>query len=390
MLACKKNKCRFPIAADISSPDLKPPANFKEVTQFWWILEGERVIPMRHWGELLIISANNDIADGRFDEGLEKYIATLQIAKHLRQQPTPLYLLMGISINLQGLNQINEYVVTGNSNDEYLQRLNNVVKSSEYDWQSDLHQILDREKLMFKSFMCAMFFQTNQEGEVRLNRDPRSTLRFQIGCIMVSDKSTWKPMNPDSYGQIKLTKAMSVLCRFFVPSTPQKTAVIIDDIYEQYYSMADTEYDWQEKWGKYSLKSVRFNFRCLLEMMSRICESNWPGIHDRYLHAVTKQRGSQLLIALRSYKNKTGQWPQTLEELKPRAPVELFVDTINNGSFVYRLTEENFMLYSKGRNNVDESCKHQGLTYIRPCCSLPLSIEFVEDRADDISIWPPE
>ena len=390
MLASKKNKCRFPIAGDISSPGLKPPADFKEVTQFWWSLEGERVIPMRHWGELLIISANNDIAEGRIDEGLEKYIATLQIAKHLCQQPTPKDLLVGIAVSWIGLNQINNYVVTGNANDEYLRRLNNVVKSSEYDWRSDLHQILDRERLMFQSLMCAIFYQTNPEGQVRINRDTRSALRSQFRCIMVSGKSTWKPINPDSYGQIKLTKAMSVLCRFFVPSSPQKTAVIIDDIHKQYYSMADPEYDWQEKWGKYSLKSLRLNFRCLLEVMSRICESNWPVIHDIYLRAVIEQRGSQLLIALRRYKNKIGRWPQTLQELKPHAPVELFIDPVNNGSFVYRLTEESFVLYSKGRNNVDESCKHQALTYIRPCCSLPLSIEFVEDRADDMVIWPPK
>jgi energy-coupling factor transporter transmembrane protein EcfT len=157
ILACKKNKCRFPIAGDISSPDLKPPANFKEVRKFWWFLWNKRLIPMRRWGELLIISANNDIAEGRIDEGLEKYIAALQIAKHLYQQPTPMDLLMGIAIHLRGLEQINEYIVKGHANDEYLQLLNNVVKSYEYDWRSDLHKVLDREKLMFKSIASGAY-----------------------------------------------------------------------------------------------------------------------------------------------------------------------------------------------------------------------------------------
>lgn len=183
---------------------------------------------------------------------------------------------------------------------------------------------------------------------------------------------------------------MSVLCWFFVPSTPQKTAVIINDIHKPYYSMADPEYDWQKEHGEFALKSVRLNFRCLLEMMSRIVEGNWPSIHDRYLQAVTEQKGSQLLIALRDYKNKTGRWPEKLEKIKPLVPAELFIEPINDDSFVYRLTEENFMLYSKGRNNIDENCEHDALTVMQPCCSLRLSTEFVQDRADDILIWPPK
>jgi len=122
MLACEKDKCRFPIAGDIGSPGLKPPADFEEVTGSWWYLPGKRNLPMIRWGKLLIIiSANNDIADGRIDEGLGKYIATLQMAKHLCQQPTPMDLQVGIAINLRGLEQINKYIVTGNATDEQLQ-----------------------------------------------------------------------------------------------------------------------------------------------------------------------------------------------------------------------------------------------------------------------------
>jgi len=284
-------------------------------------------------------------------------------------------LLVGIAINLRGLDQINKYVVTGDAKDEYLQLMNNVLKSSEYDWRSDLHQILDSEKLMFKSFMCAMFYQTNSEGRIRLNRDPRSTLRAQFKCILVSGKSTWRPMNPDSYGQIKLTKAMSVFCWLFVPSTPQKTTVIIDDIHQQYYSMADPEYDWQKEHDKFSLKSVRLNFRCLLEMMSRILEGNWPGIHDKYLRATAWKKASRLIIVLRRYKNRIGHWPESLEGIKSLASSEIFVDPINDGDFVYKLTEENFSLYSRGKNNIDE----RGERGIK---------EQDGTRVDDILFWP--
>ena len=76
-------------------------------------------------------------------------------------------------------------------------------------------------------------------------------------------------------------------------------------------------------------------------------------------------------MTLRRYKNKTGQWPQKLDDVKALTPAEIHVDPINGGSFVYKLTEENFTLYSKGKNNIDEGGKRDP-----------------ESGADDWLIWP--
>jgi hypothetical protein len=394
MLTCKKDKCRFPIAGDISTPGLKPPAGVEEVTEFWWSLQSKRLAPMRYWYELLVCSANNDIAEGRVDEGLEKYIATLQMAKHLYQQPTPMDLLVGIAINLHGLDQINKYIVTGNATNEQLQLLDNTLQSIEYEWRADLHQILDREKLMFKNFMCAMFYQTNPKGKVRLNRDPSSALSSQIH---VHYRPSGKPgssfirSKPGIYWCRKLAKAKAVLCWFFVPPTPQEAEMIIDDVHKQYYAMTGPEYDWQKEPKKFTLMTVRLNFRWLMEIMSGILENNWPTIHDRYLQATAWKRASQLIIALRRYKNKIGRWPKSLEEIRPLASAELFTDPINNSSFVYKLTEENFTLYSMGKNNIDEDGKRDdpgGSIRIRPGPSVPGKDKKVEP--DDILIWSPE
>jgi hypothetical protein len=64
---------------------------------------------------------------------------------------------------------------------------------------------------------------------------------------------------------------------------------------------------------------------------------------------------SRLIVTLRRYKNKHGRWPESLDSIKDRVPEEILVDPINGGSFVYKLTEENFTLYSKGKNNIDEA-----------------------------------
>ena len=96
------------------------------------------------------------------------------------------------------------------------------------------------------------------------------------------------------------------------------------------------------------------------------------------------------MIALRDYKIKNERWPENLNELIAANPHDLFIDPINNDAFIYRLAEENFMLYSKGRNNIDEHCNLDTLTELKQCFKLRLSEDFAEDIADDIFIWPPE
>jgi hypothetical protein len=88
-----------------------------------------------------------------------------------------------------------------------------------------------------------------------------------------------------------------------------------------------------------------------------------------------------LTIALRRYKNKTGHWPDSLDEVKPLAAEEIFVDPMNGDSFVYKLTDENFRLYSKGKNNIDEDGQYNSTWD-------PNSRQWKE-KEDDWPIWPP-
>lgn len=156
-----------------------------------------------------------------------------------------------------------------------------------------------------------------------------------------------------------------------MPSTPQKASEIIDAGYERLYAMAEPDFDWQKEPKKPSLCSIKLNLRYTIELGPCIMEPAFRRIHDLYLRNVANKRGSQITIPLRRYKNKHGHWPESLDDVKPFAPEEIFVDPINSGSFVYKLTEENFTLYSKGKNNIDENGKYK-------------------DGADDWLIWPPK
>ena len=88
------------------------------------------------------------------------------------------------------------------------------------------------------------------------------------------------------------------------------------------------------------------------------------------------------MVTLRRYKKQNGNWPESLDDIKSFAPAEIFVDPINNSNFVYKLTEENFSLYSKGKNNIDEDGQYNSKWD-------PNSFEHKVEE-DDWLIWPPK
>jgi hypothetical protein len=96
-------------------------------------------------------------------------------------------------------------------------------------------------------------------------------------------------------------------------------------------------------------------------------------IHDKHLQSTAAKQGSEITVALRHYKNEHSSWPGSLGDIRDLVAPETFIDPINGGSFEYRLTEDNFILYSKGKNGVDDGGKWDGYT-----------------GADDRLIWPPK
>jgi hypothetical protein len=342
--ACNKDLCRFPLKPDIM------------------ILDSHLDIlsSMRYWTYLLICAGNNDIAEGRVDKALEKYTMGLQIAKHLHQQPRTVDLLVGIAMETLAIKRIRQFIVTGSATEQNLNFIESAFDEIEHDWSSDLSQILNYEKLVLKNLYGKMFYEINAKGRIRVNQNQAAFMNKQMQRIGIKQKL--------NYWQIKVFKAMSALWWFYIPSTPQKVSKIIDERFEIYREDIKADFEQQKELLEFSAVTIRLNFRYLIDVMCKIMQPVYYKIHDKYTHI--DKRGSQLLVGLRRYKNHAGKWPSSLDEIKDLAPSEAFVDPINDMAFVYKLTEDGFRLYSKGKNNIDE----QG--------------EYKNDGPDDWSIWP--
>ncbi len=341
--ASKIKKCRFPIVA-----------NSMALGQHMKILA-----PMRQWGYLLIRAASNDLGEGRIDQAVEKNLAVLQMAKHQFQQPTMVDLLVGIAIEALALRQFNRFTVTGDATEERLSVIEEALAKTKHDWTSDLARILEGEKLLTKNILYSTAYEINPKGKIRLSRDPTAAMRRQFP----------EERPPLAYWQRKLIKASTVLSWFYIPSTPQKAAEFIDAVYERLHAMAEPDFDWKKEPQKFPMTRLRANYRYLTKHIADMSGKAFYRIHDLYLRVTTDKKGIRLIIALRRYKNRKGRWPESLDDIKSLAPAEIFVDPFNNGSFVYKLTDDSFILYSRGKNNIDEK-------------------GWYKDGADDWPIWP--
>jgi hypothetical protein len=130
----------------------------------------------------------------------------------------------------------------------------------------------------------------------------------------------------------------------------------VEKLYVKILPYAPPESGW---W--FRLKAWREKGRDQQEKIDRIKEI--------YTRLLADRHGNQILIALRRFRNKTGKWPENLDELKSFAQAEIFIDPQNKGPFVYKLTDDGFIMYSKGPNNIDEGGTDK-------------------NGADDRAIWP--
>lgn len=332
------------------------------------ILEVNKSSFLRKWAVLLSKAGNNDIAEGRTGEGIEKIYCIYQIGDHLCRQPLLINILSGIAIKFIAMGRFDKLAVTQDLDENQLNEIEEFIKNIKYDWQTDLPKVLGYEKLFMKNVLGSMIYETNSKGKIRLNRNPQKAARY-----LMPAESNELPKQP--YFAKKLLKAYTILGWFFVPSSPQKLSQIIDFENEKFYKMAEPDYDWSTKSNevKFSFWDFKLNYKYFIKLLSLILAPSYHSVHDLYLRSDSGQRGALLLIGLKRYENKNRCWPENLDDIKGFAKEESFIDPTNGQSFVYEHIDGDFVLYSKGRNGIDDG----GIGYSGD-----------EAKEDDVYIWP--
>ena len=225
--------------------------------------------PVKQLVFFLIRSGNNDVAENRIDQALEKYINCIRIGRHFSQQPLAIDFLAGLAMEGVSLQRIRYLLVYKNLSDEQIKTIETLLpypKLDEY-YKAVLNVEAIYNRMMLQQF--SLF----------------SRLIHKISYIGKDDPS--------------LKRLQEIFLRFAA---------------------------------------------------------------DRH--------GTQIVIALKRYKYKNGKWPEKLDEIKPYLSSEdIIIDPQNNGSFVYKLKDNSFILYSTGPNRIDENGK-------------------IKAPGDDWLIWP--
>ncbi|MGD0077798.1 MAG: hypothetical protein ABSB91_04115 [Sedimentisphaerales bacterium] len=370
--ATKIEKCSFPIASSF----------------FMYI---GHLPAIRQGAYLLIAIGNNDIAEGNTKEAVEKYLAAIRLGQHACQQPEYTYNLVGFACEALGLGAINNFVVLGDANEFYLDKLEQAVSAIRYDWNTDLPDFINLDKLRIKNTFGGSIYEVNLKGKTRISRDQyakiREELKKQLDEGTIDDPETRAELQKNiicpGYWQRILMKAYAIPSWFFVPTTPEKYSGIVDASFEKLYKMTDHDFDWSKEPNDVPIESLfqlKLNLRYFIELTSQMNEKMYFGLHGFYLQSSARQKGTLLIIGMRRYKNAHGHWPEKLEDINNLAPAEAFIDPVNCGPFVYRCTGDSFMLYSRGKNNIDEDGEHE----TKDIKNYP----YMETIKDDEMIWP--
>ena len=325
--ATQKRRCHFPINIQSHVTDK---------------MEIKRTFALKSWALLLARTANNDMAEGRTEKAIEKYLRALRLTNHLNQQPSIKYLKMSYMPQRQTLIALNRFLIDGEPTPEQFQLISDDVEGDLQDnWCSDFSRWYEIDVLFWKNAF-GYFYEVNPDGKIRFNRDPSPVMRnlFYSNCLgrFFRDK--------------KANKIYAIPAWFFLPSTPQKAAVPVEAVMDKYRPMTQPDFNWKQEPNEPELP-FELNYWYIVKSVI-IKENNteqfYHHYHDYYLEQLTLRRGTRLLVAIRQYKNEHGEWPLDLDSIKTAAPAEAFLDPVTGKPLQYENHGERFSLYGEKTN----------------------------------------
>jgi hypothetical protein len=344
MVASDINYCLFPLPATPPQSD----------DQF------ERLSLFLRWAGILARSANNDLANKKFDDAIKKQLAALKMAGHLYQQKTLLDMSKGLTIELMAVDNINRTIINRPLTEQQLDLIIQTLDLLKNDFENDWPHILDCNKLFVKNIV-GLLYHIDKQGNIRLTRNLAGDVGKYFGVA-----------RHYHYPNKKIAKAMVLAQWLVIPSSPQAAGKVVDRSFEKYDLLVRKKH--QSADGDKSDKHrQKLNFRHVIDRAAHEGTSYFYPMYNQSLRRISTANSTRIIIALKQYKNQNGSFPETLDSLSDYLAPDDMIDPISEDAFVYRSLGESFMLYSKGKNKVDDD-----------------GISFSKENKDDHLIFPPK
>jgi hypothetical protein len=130
--ASSMEECRFPIAYSVTTANIQM----------------TRSKAIRRWAMVLAYSANNDAAEDRIRQALEKYFTLIQMGRHMRQQPGGTDFLLGIGLEATAFQAMRPAILQARLTDEHLQAIESMLTPVEDLWRRDSRYLARVERLL--------------------------------------------------------------------------------------------------------------------------------------------------------------------------------------------------------------------------------------------------
>lgn len=380
--ATQKKKCLFPIMSPIQISD----------QQIGY------PIAMRRWSRLLTFLSNNDVAEGRINDAIKKIYTIYKMGIHVSQQPNGIAMIVGISSKIMAMDNLKKIVIEQNVNKKVLAEIEELLIKDKLYWKATLPKMIDSDKIFCKDVL-SRYYEINREDKIRFSRDSFAQLREHWRKAFEDSNEPESELDKHfrdfaylSYWERKYLKACTIWYWFYLPSNPEKAADDAEEAFEKYYLMVKDDYDWDKEPRSllsyitaYDFKLMCFSYHRFIKSISGMSEETYHQLYDLYMRLKTDKKGVLLSIGLKRYKNTTGEWPNSLDGIKEFTSEENFVDPANGSSFVYKIIDDSFTLYSKGKNNIDDNGLREKNIY-KDGNILDCDIE--NEGTDDWVIWP--
>jgi len=338
----KMEKCRWPVQADTYDEYTVP---YK---------------PLRHSVQLLVTAANRDLGEGRLERALAKYFCLLGIADHLYQQTQILDFHVGSSYERTAMQMIRRALVQGDLSVRDIDLVGKHLPPAADTWLQHWPGVLEFEKLRYMNLL-ARFYEVNEKSDVRL---------IAAFAPLLEDEQVEEHA-------ARIDRLWQIYHLMHMPSDPQALQDMANRHFARFDRLLEPGYPPQAKAEEElfaispnsMIKAICNTYRWAVEMMF-FGECEYVELHHLHATQMAQRRGTWLVLALCKYRDMHGQWPETLDLISEYVPPEAFLDPTNGDKFVYRRDGDNFNLYGRGPNKIDEGGR------------------FLSEGGDDWLIWP--
>lgn len=311
-----------------------PPLNMNELNYQY-----RRLNTTKAFTRNLLRSANQDLFNRRTDVAIQKQYTILRIANHLWQQGTLADQTSGYFIEQKASWALRRSIIDYDIDEDSLNRLDMELQALDSHWPEVWGDIHQAQKALTIS-LSGLFYQQNSQGHFRFSRNIPAGLQEHLGYRVRRFL-----LSTEYSRMIALCLALAI------PSTPQGTANLIADRFDRLSAMVLAGQDIEVEDGQYTWRDG-VNATSFIDWYARQQVAYYYPLASQDKRFRQGRAALGILIALKRYQLKHGQWPAHLEEAFGSHPVP--TDPVNGKPFRYLPDNEPFRLYSAGPNGIDD------------------------------------